>query len=425
MGFTTSLVLTLLACLTVLVSEHLHERSSKTGQVADGHWASWWRRPLDGVVIFLVTLTITYLFNSHKFVPFNSYSYLAQSLLDGRLDIPNLPTFYEHIKVNGKIYLQVPPGAVIFVLPFVALLGTGFNIGPLSLLLGAANTALFHELLKRFGFTDHRPRLWLTALFGFGTVHFYLSAVGYSWFLAQLGGTFFLFLAMLLTMGGQKIPARDRFLAGLFFGLAVTCRLSLLLTGIFFATLILRAGGPRWRPILVFLAGAFIPGALYMFYNFSRFGSVLDLGYLLFYRLDSSVGGPTDPRYIPFNLYSLFIMAPEWTGRFPYIEPLAMQGVSLTFTTPALYYAVKAKGPRWLIALLWSTVFLAALPFLMNCGNGYPQFGMRYALDFIPFLLILTAYAIKEMTFMNKAVIMFCIFVNAWGVLHWNFFRWN
>lgn len=324
-------------------------------------------------------------------------------------------------------------------MPFVALFGLTFNIGILSIALGALNTVLFSNVLQKLDLTTRRNRLWLTALFGLGTVHFYLASVGYSWFLAQLLGTFSLLLALLLLFGtergtgcrssvAQSRPTRkwaDRWtclLIGLFFGFAVTCRLSLLAAGVFFPLFLLRSRS-GWRGIIPLAAGALVPGVLYMLYNYLRFGTIMDLGYQLFYRIDSPVGGPTGLRYIPFNLYSLFVMAPEWIGKFPYIEPPAMLGVSLTFSSPALYYAFKARGPNWLTRLLWLTVILAALPFLMNCTNGFPQFGMRYALDFIPFLMILVAYALRDMTFLNRVVIMLCIWLNSWGILHWNFFR--
>jgi hypothetical protein len=54
----------------------------------------------------------------------------------------------------------------------------------------------------------------------------------------------------------------------------------------------------------------------------------------------------------------------------------------------------------------------------MHGGNGFTQFGFRHTLDFMPFLLILTASAMRDrVRWWMIALIVLSIAINLWGVL--------
>ena len=379
---------------------------------------------IDAILLFVAAFLILYLFNNHKFVVFNNYSYLARALLQGRIDIPDMPGYLEFITYNGKNYMHFAPGPTLFTLPFVAIFGVDFNINILSIVLGALNIVIFYEILKMMEFNKTGTRLWLSALFGFGTVHFFCAAVGHSWFLGHIAATFFILLAILFAFKKtKKFNLYGCFFTGLFYGLAVTCRLPLLFSFPFFVAMILKTRKEKISGLAAFALGASIPGGLYMLYNYVRFETIMDLGYYLTFAKDrpGETGGPLQLKYALYNLYSIFIMAPAHIGKFPYIVP-SLAGVSLTFTTPAFYYALKARTERWFIASLWTAVIATMIPFVLNYGNGMAQFGMRYSMDFTPFLIILTALAMRNLDTYKKILIALCIFVNAWGVLYWRFF---
>ena len=102
-----------------------------------------------------------------------------------------------------------------------------------------------------------------------------------------------------------------------------------------------------------------------------------------------------------------------------------LAGVSLTHLSPALYAAGwvdyrKDKLPWFLLA----TAVVCAVPFLMNYGNGFAQFGMRYAMDFIPYVGILAAMGMtrKPMGGWKVALILLCMLLNMWGPVYWNIF---
>ena len=406
------------------------------------------------LLLFLLSFLVLFLLNDHRFVYYNNYSYLADALLHGRLYVDGMPAYLESVEFGGHVYMHFAPGPAILCLPFVAVFGVGgFNIAWLSLLLGAANTALAYRVLRQMGIgRDRRERLWCAALLTFGTVHCFLAALGHGWFLGHVSSWFFLLLGMaFLTTPEEKRKDVHLFLAGVFYGCAVTCRMPNLLGALFFFGFILtRYRRETWlRSLLFFCLGAALPGGLYMAYNYARFGTILDKGYNLTHLKDmhrdlylqmqalpkgeqlaflqaaeKEVGGPLQLRYVAFNLYSIFLLGPEFRTEYPYVIP-TLAGVSLTHLSPALYAAGwvdyrKDKLPWFLLA----TAVVCAVPFLMNYGNGFAQFGMRYAMDFIPYVGILAAMGLtrKPLGGWKVALILLCMLLNMWGPVYWNIF---
>jgi len=72
---------------------------------------------------------------------------------------------------------------------------------------------------------------------------------------------------------------------------------------------------------------------------------------------------------------------------------------------------------------IWITVALIATPDFLYYLNGWYQFGMRHALDFEPFLLVLMAFAVRRsMPVWGAALCAYSALVGAWGVWWWNTF---
>lgn len=425
----------------------------------------WCRRPAaegkrprrEGAVelgLFAASFLVLFLLNDHKFVFYNNYSYLADALLHGRLYVDGMPAYLESVEFGGHVYMHFAPGPALLCLPFVAIFGVnGFNIAWLSLILGAANTALAYLVFRQMGIgRDRRERIWCAVLLTFGTVHCFLAALGHGWFLGHVSSWFFLLLGMgFLTVDEAKRRDIHLFLSGVFYGCAVTCRMPNLLGALFYGGYILtRYPREKWlRSLLFFCLGAAVPGGLYMAYNYARFGTIMDKGYNLTHLKDKyramydemqalpkgsqmaflkaaeqEVGGPLQTRYIPFNLYSIFLLGPEFTREYPYVIP-TLAGVSLSHLSPALYAAgwVDYRKDR-LTWFLLATAVICAVPFLMNYGNGFAQFGMRYAMDFIPYVGILAAMGLtrRPLNGWKTALITVCLFLNMWGPVYWNMF---
>lgn len=403
-------------------------------------------------LLIVISFGVFLVCNKHQFNVFNNYSYLAKALLEGHFDVPDMPEYLESVSFQGKKYMHFAPGGALVSMPFVAIWGVeGFNCTYLSMLLGACNFPIAVSVLYNMKIgTGIKDRIWLSSMLIFGTVHFFCASQGDSWFLGHVSTLFFLLLAMMLfTKNSEESRGKRLFWAGFCFGFAVTCRMAALFGFVFFAGyMALRS--KRWKKdVLIFGAGAALIGFWYMAYNYVRYGTIMDMGYQLTYLKDmhrdiydrlqmspindqqqllkqfkAEYGGPLQLKHIKNNLYSIFLLPPAFQREFPYIIP-TVAGMAVTFTSPMLYCAALANWKKKRTCILGITVFLTAIPFLMNYGNGTAQFGMRYSMDFTPYLWLLMCYGLTrkgEMRLWMKVGIGLCIFIQGWGTLFWTYF---
>jgi len=110
-------------------------------------------------------------------------------------------------------------------------------------------------------------------------------------------------------------------------------------------------------------------------------------------------------------------MSPEYIPYFPFIKPIP-DGMSILLTTPAVFYVLKAKYNE--SVNLWALLAMLGImvPIVLWFSTGWVQFGYRYSLDFLPFLLILIAAGMGKT--MNKTMIILVaisVAVNLWGAL--------
>ena len=138
------------------------------------------------------------------------------------------------------------------------------------------------------------------------------------------------------------------------------------------------------------------------------------------------VGGALSLANAKHNLYSIFLMMPEFIAESPYVIP-TLAGVSVTFCTPLMYAALiplytKRKDP--MVWVLLGTTVVAAIPFVMNYGNGFAQFGMRYAMDFLPYIMLLACMGLTTGRWRSykTALVLICVLINVWGPIYWNCF---
>jgi len=102
-----------------------------------------------------------------------------------------------------------------------------------------------------------------------------------------------------------------------------------------------------------------------------------------------------------------------------------MQGLSVLVTTPAFIYSIFAGIRNRLAFACWSAIIPIALLIFTKAGTGWTQFGYRYAMDFYPFLILLTLRGIgSTLRWHHKLLICLGILTNTWGVLWINKFHW-
>jgi hypothetical protein len=288
-------------------------------------------------------------------------------------------------------------------------------------------------LADRLGVVDITTKVFLILFFVAGTDVWWCAELGDVWFLAHLVAVTFILGALVELCGKSRawlialccvLAAGARFpevAAFPIFGWA-------LWTGAFNgrkparAELIARARSAGI--VLACWAVAFIG------YDELMWGTWIDIGHTLYYHQDAwgaPTGSPFQLSYMPYQIYSFFFRGPElveWLQhvQWPYVKPNT-NGIALTFTSPALVLAFLARRPRPVVIALWVAAVLVAAPEFLYYLNGWVQFGMRHALDFLPYLFALMCLGVRErLPRWGIALIIYSALVGAWGVWYWNMY---
>jgi hypothetical protein len=388
--------------------------------------------------------------------PYDHFVWQASAFLEGhaaiRYPAPGNAYYQDVLPVEAsdgvpRGLIPFPPLPALILLPFVAAYGLATNGATVFVVLAAVDVGICWWLLGRLP-----VRFWIriagTAFFAFGTVFWYASQIGTTWYQAHVAAVGLAMLAIGLAIGadpgsvdpehdppsGRSIGAiaRDRlgidprqFAAGFLFGLACTARLTVVFAAPFFV--LVGGGGSWWRRTWSAGLGAALPVAALLVYNVVSAGDVFHPAYDYLYGLEA-LYYPTlgynpewaieDPRYIPQNLDIMFLRGPilfpdSWPeslgvttqafctepgaarGLFDVTCPLAVPsdiGMSVVLTSPAYLLFVPAfvalRSSR-LVAGSIMAVTLIALVNLMHFSQGWVQFGYRFSNDFVPWAVIL------------------------------------
>jgi hypothetical protein len=338
-------------------------------------------------------------------LPQTYWDQLAVSFLHGKLYLENPTYFHDLTKFQGHWYVPSPPLPAFVLIPFVLVSGPEINVVRISVFFGALNALVLFFVLEqtaRLGWIrlGQTGRLWVVALFAFGTPYLYNVTNAQMWFFSRTLTVGFVALAALAAL--RSWPA---WIAGAFLAAAVCSRPDVavlwpFLVAIYAQKIWCRAPRERLRPLFSVAVQSTLPILLavagLLYYNFARFGDWLDFGYVTINGAasivkDAQMYGIFNPVFIPRNLDVMFLKSPEIRSTPPFFF-LSRDGMSIFLTTPALLYLFrKQKLDLWKIGAIVSILInLSLLAMYHNTGSF--QFGYNYLLDFIiPLLLILAA----------------------------------
>ena len=383
--------------------------------------------------------------------------------------------------VAGRVLLPFPPLPALVLLPFVAAFGLHADQESIAIGLATVGVWLSWWMLGRLA-VGRGVRLLTTLLFATGTAWWWAAAVGSTWYLAHLVAVDLALVAVGVALKADPGAAeafgadpgagrgaavwpldRAQVLAGLLLGIAATARLPLLLGAPWLV--MVGGGGSLRRRAVSAAAGAVLPVAAMFGYTYLTTGALIHPGYdyqynlevrgytTLGYHLDWAV---EDPRYIPQNLGimlgSLPIVAPElkpdtlgfsptrvlcvapgatrtlFDPSCPLAEPRDV-GTSLLLSAPGLLLALAALRRRSrLVAGTIPVVVAIAMFNLAHFSQGWVQWGYRFSLDFIPFLLPLVALGAAGAGGRPRrtavALVVAGAAVNLWGVTWGQILGW-
>jgi hypothetical protein len=372
---------------------------------------------------------LTLIAGHFRATPYNNYVLLADALLHGHTWISWPGAYIDALAYHGQHYVIEGPVPALLLLPYVAIAGTAANQTLLAAILCGVATGAAWELGERLG-VRAATNAWLTSFFLAGTSLLWCAMLGDVWFIAHVSATAFTMLALVELCGKRRA-----WVVALWAVAAAGSRFSLVPAIPVYAALLLAAesqperwhlDGRRLRAVALGFGGILVcAGAVYILYNLSRWGTIADIGYTTWYHQDSAgspTGSPFRLQYLSYQLWSFFVQRPDFSPAFPWFRP-SLSGVALTWTSPALVFALWARRPRAFVLAMWTAAVLVAVPSLLYYVNGFAQYGMRHALDFIPFLFALMALAARvRFAWWVKALIVYSCAASSYGVWYWNVF---
>lgn len=355
---------------------------------------------------------------------------LAQAFLHGRLDIDvqSRPgARIDELVVSedgGRFYCPYPPLPAVLLLPFVALFGSAVKVEIACRIVSVLNVLLFDLVLGRLTPPLRSPRgrsSWRTALcllFAFGTVAWHNAELGGDWHLAHAVALSASLLALHEFLGANR-----SWLVGCWIALVLLTRPTASLAIVFFLAPAVRA--KAFKHLLELAAGPCIAVLLLGLYNLARFGDPFTFAYERMLlggegRRLMREYGQFHLVFVPRNFFWFFVAPPWPRPDFPWLgyDP---RGLSLFLACPPAIYALVAVGRCWASqAVRAASLGVAAslVPLLLYFNTGYWQFGPRFVMDFLPFLMILIIAGMgRRLGWLGYALITLAVMIQIGGLV--------
>jgi hypothetical protein len=387
--------------------------------------------------VFIVSLQFAQWFGRWYTPTYSYFNFLASSFMHGNLYLINPPATGDLVFFNGHWFLPLPPFPAILMLPFIAILGIqAFNTTTFSLALAATTAVTIYLILNQLiqsGWIklSLTGAIWLTALFSFGTMYWWLSIDSRVWFFSQVVTVLFSGLAFLSVL--KKWSA---WITGICLAAAILCRpdVFVLWPALIAIAIQLHLNDLKAQEkvngkyILKWGVFSAIPVVivvgLLLYYNFLRFGNFFDFEY------GNLQGGPWilknvqeyglfSPHFMAYNLHWMFLAPPPLSAECGYYLTRGW-GMSMFATTPAIIYVFRRFKISWWTCGCWCSILLSIIVLSMYSNNGALQYGSRYMLDFtIPMIMLIAYNAGERISAPLKTLIIASIFINYYGTISW------
>ncbi|MEM9019209.1 MAG: hypothetical protein AAGC44_01490 [Planctomycetota bacterium] len=362
------------------------------------------------------------------------FAYLAQSMLQGRLDVDQELTeqMHEIVLFEGKYYIVYPPMTAIVSLPFVAVFGPEFRTGLLSISFAIGAIALMFVWLRRLK-CSVEVSWWGTILFAFGMGFWYSAIKGSSWQFGHVVGVFFMTWSLVEATGKGR-----GWLAGLLLGMALWARLPMVLATPFIAYFVwnnLRQPADQdstddpsqantrsaWLHAALVFAGVGVFVGLNALYNFARFGTHSNIAYRLIPGVLDEPWydkGIIHLSYLPRNIHVALFQPPINIHEFPYFVP-AWFGMSMLICTPAYFLIAKVHWARRLPWVLVLATLVCMGPGLLHGWPGGGQLGYRFSFDAAPMLIALVALGMSQrFGWRDRGLVILSGLIGIWGLMY-------
>jgi hypothetical protein len=377
---------------------------------------------------------LIYWFSNPQPMAHFDYTYrIAEALLNGRLGLTEAPPSWlnEMVPFGDRYYSVFPLGSVLSLLPLALLKAAHVvDVFPARFVAAflAAVSALFFYLLSGREQISTSRRI-LLALFP--------VLATWTWCNLAYAGAWQLSLGFAL-MGEAgalyfTLVNRRPLLAGFFFALAFGNRTEVLLTAPIFIYLWSREPTATLteslrtrllehrREIILFVTIPFVLGVATLAYNYARFGSVADFGYMRIPQVASEEffkHGLFSPYAIHPNAKAMLFEGWKVTEHWPHLIPHGFGG-SIFISCPLLIllFRFKKRLNDWaLVAASWLAIFILTLALWLHANPGGWQFSYRYGMILLPWMfLILLSNGKSKVSYPEGALFLVSVAINAYA----------
>jgi hypothetical protein len=394
---------------------------------------------------------------------------IASALLHGHLGLREKPPDWlnEMIPWEGKYYSAFPLGAVLSMLPVALFQSAGlihsFPGHILAALIAGLCVYFFFQLARGFkGDWDNSSPTRSIALSPWRQILLALFPIFGTWTWCNLGFGGAWQIALGLALLGQTaalyftLVRPSPFIAGAFFTLAFGNRTELLITlplylYLFWGRCSHGRAYPQ-RPVSpcsreenssrastqrggykIYETGSMLvrfiglPATLALLtaaYNFARFHSIFDFGYIHIPEVAQESWykhGLFSIQAIPWNMYTMLFQGFESIGYFPYIQPNGF-GCSIFLASPFLFLLFRQAGRYKVVA--WVAIALLTLVLWLHGNPGSWQFSYRYAMILLPWMfLLLTGNGPAKISVPEVSLFAVSVAINA--IATWQFLWTN
>ncbi len=375
---------------------------------------------------------LSYWFSSPVPMEHFDYTYrIAEALLHGRLGVAEAPSWLNELVPAGDYYYSVfPLGSVLSMVPF-ALLKSAHLIEALPARFVAASlataSAMFFFLLSARQDISIGRRVLLALFPVLATWAWCNLAYAGAWQLA-LG------FALMGQAGALYFTLVDRrpLLAGFFFAVAFGNRTEVLLVAPLFIYLWCGAGAAERgrslrarllahpRELAWFVSIPIVLGLATLAYNYARFGSIADFGYMRIPQVATE-------EYFKHGLFSFYsiprnakaMIFEGWTlvESPPYLIPHGFGG-SILISCPLLLLLIRLRDVRnhSLIVVSWIAIVVLTFALWLHANPGGWQFSYRYGMILLPWMfLILLNNGKKHLSLLETALFVISVAINAYA----------
>ncbi len=353
---------------------------------------------------------------------YDSFSRQAQVWWQGQANLPENVTWLELAVYNGKYYVSFPPFPSVIQFFLYPIFGLNTPDNLVNTLFAFGSFVLIYRYMMRRGHGGLMASI-VALLLTLGSNLFYISLTGWVWFSAQTQGFFFSVLAVYFIDSRNK---RAWYFSFLCLGIAFACRpMNIVYAPLLLYLLYQNIGGSdrmgtfvRCIKYVLPLAAVGISAAVY---NYVRFGSIFEFGHNY---LPEFLNTPQFAlEYVPGNFLEILkLPGLQWGSFWPMFNGTLFFLVNPAFVLLAVRLAQRqqdAKSIGYMLCLLVHLLFL-----LSHKTMGGWQFGCRYLVDMLPFMLLIIGEQ-KEVNIIKQrtqALLPFVlvtvgIIVNIWGAV--------